>query len=551
MRSDATLTAVETSSQLFRRAQQWIDRCPALPIIERDLVSKVGRPRDVPWRAVLVLYALAALHTNSEVRLTKVERIVAGLRPSQRQELGLKHVGYSHITRSLQQLHDALQERVDTASGEISHRRLSLTTEELCIAIVRATLPPNLDTGKRVAVDATDFETWARRRSRRSHIDRPTDETANEPGWPKTGPDGRYQHSADPDARDGYRSGKNKAAKEIFHGYDVLLASLPARPGQENPPPPLALGFVLTPAGDSKADGGLRLIDTLRSRGQHVDFVTADRGFTIARTPTWAEPLWNRRIEQILDLHTNQRGVRPGPKPGMIMVDGGLFLDTLPDHLRRLPGYKPGMSETAKARLAATYDKRIPYAFTAYGPRDPVRLTQRYRGPARTGRIRCPNVPASMRKSPERRPTTSCKPGSACACGAAPTLGPDDSFSLRQTHLYGTTAWRAEYGLRNAVESGNAAIKTHHVKIARGSTRVFGTTKNAILLAFLIGVANIEMLRSRYGYDSAEPPGDQPLAPIPKPRKSPLHHKVFRRRSRAPASGDPPDRPPITWLPLH
>ena len=82
----------------------------------------------------------------------------------------------------------------------------------------------------------------------------------------------------------------------------------------------------------------------------------------------------------MLDLHTTQRGTRPGPLPGTLYLDGGLFLDALPKNLRDLPGYSLGMTGQEQTDLAARYDQRIPYAFTPMGKPDRERGTQRYRG---------------------------------------------------------------------------------------------------------------------------------------------------------------------------
>ncbi|MDF2260769.1 hypothetical protein [Streptantibioticus ferralitis] len=56
-------------------------------------------------------------------------------------------------------------------------------------------------------------------------------------------------------------------------------------------------------------------------------------------------------------------------------------------------------------------------------------------------------------------------------------------------------AWAADYGRRSAIESGNAELKTHRLHIDRGFTRVMGTLKNTLLLAFAIAGLNVVLLR--------------------------------------------------------
>lgn len=44
----------------------------------------------------------------------------------------------------------------------------------------------------------------------------------------------------------------------------------------------------------------------------------------------WADRLAGCGVTQVFDLHTNQRGVSPGPDPRMIYIDGALFSDAIP-----------------------------------------------------------------------------------------------------------------------------------------------------------------------------------------------------------------------------
>jgi hypothetical protein len=97
------------------------------------------------------------------------------------------------------------------------------------------------------------------------------------------------------------------------------------------------------------------------------------------------------------------------------------------------------MSDVEKLALAATYDVRAPYAYTPLGPPD-KHGRRRFRGPALTGKVRCPNTPRSMRlKATSRRPTTSCPRGTPCGCGKTVTLPLEVWSRGFQSPLYGTT----------------------------------------------------------------------------------------------------------------
>ncbi|MFD8917643.1 hypothetical protein ACFV0Y_07470 [Streptomyces sp. NPDC059569] len=146
------------------------------------------------------------------------------------------------------------------------------------------------------------------------------------------------------------------------------------------------------------------------------------------------------------------------------------------------------MRTNEKTKLHARYDQRAAYAFTPHSRPDTDGY-QSFKGPALAGHLRCPNHPTSMRL-PHTRPTSTCRPGAECACGRTVTLSPDVMAWARQRTVRGTNAWAADYGRRAAVESGNAEIRTHRLHMDRGSTRVFGTTKNSILIAFALAGLN-------------------------------------------------------------
>lgn len=250
------------------------------------------------------------------------------------------------------------------------------------------------------------------------------------PGFPLTGADGRKQHTLDPEAGEGYRSGKNCAPKGTFIGWDShLLVDVTEIPGE--PRPLLIRGVAIVPAGSCKGTAGIAAIDAALSSGVPVEHVFADPGYTYLLAENWAYKLADRGITSTMDLHKNQRGVTPGPKPGTIWVDGGLFSSALPERLRRLPGYPLNQPADEAAELATMYDERLVYALLPQGAADLARRKQRYRGSARRSVLRCPNHPASMRLPADKHPTTSWTPGVACGCAASVTARPDDRFLER------------------------------------------------------------------------------------------------------------------------
>lgn len=542
--------------------QAWVD------VVERDMRARTGRPRLHPWKAMFVILQITAMEGFGTLLLTNAARVAERLTQDQCDVLRLTSpVEYSHIESAVADLASAMTERVDKETGEVFAPRLSLTLTSLMTRIASDFIPASIPATATQSIDSTDYETHHRRRSWRHHMKPdvpaealpeedfiPAKTAVNEKGWPKTGDDGRLQHTVDPDARDGYRAGKNLSRKGVFVGWDLHTATDTPDLGAEARPP-LFRAVSLAPAGSLKSEPGLALVDALASRGHRPETVLVDRGYSFLKPEHWAQPLDRLEVRQVFDLHPSQRVQHPGPIPGTIYLDGGLFIDAVPVHLRDLPGYSLGQTAQEKAELAARYDERAAYAFSTQGRPDHKRGTQRYRGPALAGRVRCPNTPRSMRLDPATRPTTRCKPGAPCACGVTVTLGPDDYMQTRQRDIYGTTAWKASYGRRSSVESGNAVLKVHHARLQRGSTRVLGTNKTGILLAFIVAAANASLLITRYGYDVGAPPQDDegPVAPLPSPRTA-LHRKrPFARRKRstsAPPRGTPsaPTTPSTTWV---
>ena len=314
---------------------------------------------------------------------------------------------------------------------------------------------------------------------------------------------------------------------------------------------------MTAPAGSDKAAAGILAVDALQAIGYNVREILADRGYTYLDADKWANALRAREVAPTFDLHKNQRAVRPGPVMGSIWVDGGLFSDALPEHLRELPGFKLGLSVDEKIKLHALYDERIPFAFAPFGDVNSDRGTQRWRGPALRKLVRCVNDPESLRLGYDR-PTTTCKPAYTdpktgkrvvpCGCSKTVTVSMDEYARERQALLYGTTVWHASYGRRTAIEALNSEMRTHRgMNFRRDWCRVLGAARTHALWTFgLVGV-NVRMLRDWYTTRGQADPwmvaiGDTSdpdfalvhLRRTAQPRKKALHVRV--------ATGDIPRR---------
>jgi hypothetical protein len=345
-------------------------------------------------------------------------------------------------------------------------------------ALVRLGIPPGYEVSKSVALDGMDYPTWA---IQRDHVDPTTGEI-----WP----------SADPGAAIGHRTSTPSHDSKWYCGREINLACTAAEHGHPLIAPHLVVGMAIRSGNQDRGPAGSTAV-LQAARHFNTTEVLADRGYTqLAATSFWL-PLFEHGIRIVHDLKTQQRGARSASVPGVIIVDGHPFSAAMPANLRKLTPPKLSDPAEEQERIRRLYDKRAAYAFTPHSKLDPNTGTQRFKGPARTGHLRCPNVPASMRL-PRDRPLAACKKGGACACGLVITLPLSDDAHLRQRWLYGTTPWKHEYSRRVAIESVNAEARTHRGHIDRGFTRVHGNVRTAILLTFAYIGLNVRILNDWY-----------------------------------------------------
>lgn len=507
--------------QAVKIAGKIVDRSGLALDLDFSLTARTGAPRRASWRTLMIVFVSAAILRStmllSHVELTANELWARRLLPVpvSYDQLwdGLHHIATAldnglivtaHTHPLLADPHTGLVD--DCPPGCVGGRMISreLFAARLCTAAAF----PNDEQPRSTAfaLDSTDLETWAARRSwaREPDVDTSqgeeipadahSDPSFTTPGWPRIGHDGRLQHSIDPDAREGYRSGKGMRRKDVFLGFDEHIITHTSQLGAE-PIPHVALGLVTAPAGSSKAAAGLIGLDALREVGHDVKDVLVDRGYSYLKQDAWALQLRARGMEPTHDLHTNQRGVRPGPIPHTVWIDGTVFVDCMPEKLQNLAGFSLRMTPAQKAELHAEYDKRAAYAFGTMGDRDPVTGAQRFRGPALRGTVRCPNYPPSMRKGFDR-PTMTCEKNEPCACAKTFTLQATDYARERQQFLWGTTEWAASYARRVAIESLNAELRTNRgIHLHRGYIRSRGAAKNHLLMAFTLTGLNVRILR--------------------------------------------------------
>ncbi|MFF2945710.1 hypothetical protein ACFVSQ_38345 [Streptomyces niveus] len=176
-------------TQLARRlsreqAQLLIDRSGLFPAVEAALRHHVGKPRESTARALLTGLAVHALLLE-EMHLTRVLDTLAELPLAARCELGLtSRASYRMLWHAYTLLIRALDtgtlatphnhphhqagspdsdERVLPCPDGCPYEPISLS--EFVGRLLDASLPEGFPLTGAVAIDSTDYETWARRRA--------------------------------------------------------------------------------------------------------------------------------------------------------------------------------------------------------------------------------------------------------------------------------------------------------------------------------------------------------------------------------------------------
>lgn len=486
-----------TEQQRINRAIA-MSNTPTLTILLDACTKRVGRPALLSYALLARILFFHTLTNPATLTIASVARTVAEMSPRARAQLGIPEewVATSDARtgldkRILDRLH-ALSAAtragvsvdhdhtvwVNADTGEIdpcptSCPALALTPEQIHSTIVQAGLPTTFPRTPAVAIDGTDVESY--------YAAYPHDALH---------PDGRI--CADREARWAKRTATNRRPTEFYVGFELHLATYIADEGTGNEVPLLCAGMALRPGVTDRIGAALALVDAVMSHGD-VTEALFDRGYTMATGEHFARPLRNRGVEVVFDLHSSQRGTRPGPVPGTLWIDGSLYSAAIPTNLRQLEPPRIGQTSGDNARVRELFDAREPFRFTRHSRRNDALGTQRYKGPALAGHVRCPNTPASMRRSQDI-PTTTCTPGSACGCGITLTV-PDTLHERdRQRLPWQSTAWASSYHRRNRIESLNSKIRVHDANVNHGFIRVRGLNPTALLLAFTLAAYNAREL---------------------------------------------------------
>lgn len=488
--------------------------------VVRALTRSTGRPKSVPYRTAIVALLLHAISDKRQMWLTSVSDTLCSLGRDKLRELGVTSTApMNSIQDTVTKLEQALEKGLEVEYSDGTCHRMGIDD---FTALVRLGVPSNHKTSRTLALDGMDYPTWARNSE---YVD------------PRTG---EIRASADPGAAIGHRTSTPNHENKWYCGYEIHGVCSAADHRAPLDGPHLLLGMTLRSGNQDRGPAGAAAI-TRAARHFGSTEVIADRGYTQLGAASFWLPLFENGLHTVHDLKSTQLGARSSSVPGIILVDGHPFADTMPENLRNLTPPRIDDRAEDQERVRRLYDKRKPYAFTPHSKLDENTGSQRFKGPARTGHLRCPNVPASMRL-PRDRPLSRCKKGESCACGKVVTLPLVDDAHLRQRWLFGTTAWKRAYSRRVAIESVNAEARVHRARIERNFTRVHGRGRTAILLTFAYIGLNVRILNDWYDARGLNDPwaellGDPEDTRIRQARANPDRRTL---RDRLTTGSDPP-----------
>lgn len=477
-----------------------------------------GRPRqlDMNVYAAGMLFAamsgeslaLSSVHKILTTELPRSAQIHYGIRYVPKGGTQARPISVRQIRYPLEQLEmklAATQGRAPDLSEADQHGR-EQALQNIVDLVIGMTVPTHLPTVKAVALDASGIEAWGKRKFSATGEDC------------TSGPDeGERQGtvSFDPDARTGYRTWTYDNKTKWVFGYDLFsLVSVVPLGADPDSVPKLTHAMTVRPAGLDVVDPALKMLDSLANAGSGVSQVLDDRAWSYKTEDRWANVIRDRGVEQVLDLHPNDHGVRDFE--GIRMIDGAPHCPSTPDELTRIerparfsvgqPKRNASPEDIAKheAGKAALEQFRVAiaerqkYAFRrVQGPDGTGK--ERYECPAQSGKFVCENCPMSQ-FLPEGTPRVEnppTGPGKPKACSQRTVTIPGDvTPKIRQILYWGSDEWIKSFSRRTHVEGifGNMKNpKTENVK--RGWCFVVGLVKTSMLLAFKAAATNIRLIK--------------------------------------------------------
>lgn len=483
--------------------------------IEEELRKGTGgAPRQLDVDVFLAAGILTATHHRT-AKLTRVRKLMTReLSLSAQRAYGIRSQEHHLVTmRQIYYLVDRIANMY-----EFSHKRVPDLTvnertrrEEAFTSLIdRLISSPSmyLDPADRYAVDATSIESAARGKFSNKKLDQMDQPTRDRLKCPVRGV------CADMDARHGYQTETYDNKSNMYFGYHMMAFTRVGAAGEKDVPV-LIEHMRMVPA---NSDGLQETVDVIEARHlttNPIAEILSDRAFSFSVVENWAKVLSDLNVMQVMDMHDKDRGARPHPTDGYVMIDGWPHVASIPDHLVRIA--RPTNLSVGPARKNATKRKkarrdallaeiakfreliaeRATYRFERHGKT--TGGNYRYHSPARAGKLRCAGYAESLHlpaDTPECVHPAGQPIPKACRQRTI-TVSENVGLKLRQELYWGSDEWIESYARRSRVESSFGLLKASDGGgIKRGWTLHTGLIRTTLLLALQVTASNLRVLLS-------------------------------------------------------
>ncbi len=524
--------------------------------------GKGGRPRQLTVAVFLTAVICAVDEKEGKLSLTNVhDLLINGLARSYRIVLGITWTDdagndCSVTQRQVRYLLEAIELKLAHTQG----RAADLTDEDrvtraaalqnVLDLLVQSSLPSHLAAPGIYALDGTGLASWGKGR-KRTPVDPNADHAEDDDLTINDDNAETALHKRlDPDAQWGYQTKTYDNKTNYCFGYHAF-AMVGLDPVGVDPDirPKLIEGIALRPANANAIDPALTLIHSLIAAGRPVNELLSDREFSYKSEESWAGPLLDRKVAQVMDIHSKGRGVRDFN--GVAMIDGT-------PHCRAVLGdrddliiiARPANLSAGTLKANATDEEREEHAtrvrelaeFRAKIAQREVAAFRRvssadengdegWECPAQAGKVICANCPLSLGYPKDRpvvaephqvpalppRPTPPAKRTKhaveqhrqalkayekqadvlRCCRQRTITIPGNVTPKQRQRLYWGSDAWIESFARRTHVEGVFGNMKsTKGANLKRGWIYVVGIVKTSIMLACVAFATNLRLLRS-------------------------------------------------------
>lgn len=302
----------------------------------------------------------------------------------------------------------------------------------------------------------------------------------------------------------------------IFHGfYEHTILQVPHGKSDKDDEPRIINRLSLVPPRIDEVEPTLELLDRLKRPATDI---VIDRAYSHKGVKRWHDKLYERGINQCLDLRVDEHGFTDIDSTRW--AAGWPHCPATPDELGEI--LKPGVNKPQEdlEEFYRRIDYRENYAFRRVSSPGHKGKAQ-WECPAHVGKIGCPLVQGTLQAALEagvpivdNPPSPDAPDFPKCCSQRTVVIEPEGQRKHMQKHYWGSKKWWNEWKKRPYVEGSYGNRKNGQTEnIRRGQTRVSGIEKITIFHVLAAASYNLRMIRNwheRTGRGDANHPLLQP-----------------------------------------